>query len=411
MQKLVVALFISFMIFGMVLHAPLLIADEDNDNSGPSDDSVTDNSDSDDDSANDNSGSSDDVDDNDSEDDANQDDEEETGEESEDDDSRFRERARAEIRAKNGCVIKIEREIKFENGKRVEEIKRKMECADGRKREVQIKVESRTSDGKVRERIKYEFEGEELEVEAEEGIDLEEESNATHYRLRARLRNGNATDIKIMPDTASEIALERLRALNFTIELREVRHKNIPRVVYNIETNKHGRFLGVFKLAMKVEGEVDPETGEFLGVSKPWWAFLVAGEDSDQTQPGEDEEEEEDTGEEENETNQITVNLLEQNNSSETGTATLVESNGQVTVTIDMTGFQEDVSQPAHIHAGSCPDVGAVSYPLTDVLNGESETILNVTFDVLEDELPLALNVHKSAEEAAVYTACGNLGF
>ena len=86
-----------------------------------------------------------------------------------------------------------------------------------------------------------------------------------------------------MPDTASEIALERLRAKNFTIELREVRHRNIPRVVYHIRSNKTGRFLGIFKLKLRVEGQVDPETGEFIGTSKPWWAFLVTGEDSDQT--------------------------------------------------------------------------------------------------------------------------------
>ena len=34
---------------------------------------------------------------------------------------------------------------------------------------------------------------------------------------------------------------------------------------------------------MKVEGQIDSETGEFLGTNKPWWAFLVSGEDSDQT--------------------------------------------------------------------------------------------------------------------------------
>ena len=318
MQKLVVALFISFMIFGIVLHAPLVISEEGSDsNDSGSDNSETSvrvdaeasvTSDSD------NSDEEDETEDDEDEDDNREDDDQD---ETEDDKNelRIRERTRAILR-EGDCVIKIEREIKFEDGRRVEEIKRKMECADGRKIEVQIKVESRTVGGEIRERIRYELEGEELEVEAEEGIDLEEESNATHYRLRARLRNGNATDIKIMPDTASEVALERLRALNFTIELRERMHNNVPRVVYNIESNKTGRFLGVFKLAMKVEGEVDPETGEFLGVSKPWWAFLVTGEDSDQTQPGDDEEEE-DSDSNETETNETETNetINETNNS------------------------------------------------------------------------------------------------
>jgi len=355
----VVVLFLSFLIFGIMLHAPLLIAEEGSSN----------------DTNDDNGSNSDDV--NDSEDDDGADDD--SNDEDEDED---------------GVKNNLTRE-------KAKERKRKIECADGRKVEVKIKIENRTVDGRVREKIEYESEGDELEVEAEEGIDLEEESNATHYKLKARLRsNGNVTEIKIMPDTASEIALERLRALNFTIELREVKHKNIPRVVYHIESNKTGRFLGIFKFAMKVQGEVDPETGEFLGVSKPWWAFLVAGEDSDQT----DEEDDED-----NQT--VTVELSEQNSSGESGTATLTEENNQTIVSIGMTGFQENVSQPAHIHIGSCPDVGSVTYPLTNVLNGESETILNVTLDQLEGELPLAINVHKSTEEASVYVSCGDIGF
>jgi len=270
MRKLVVALLLSFLIFGILLHAPLVNSEEGN-NSGSDDNRVI--SAADDDSDDDNeTGEEDDEDKN------------ETEDEEDKDETRIRERTR-EILTSGNCTIKVEKTVKIESGKRVEVIKRKMECTDGTKAEIKIKIENRTTEGKLRERIEYEFEGEELEVEAEEGIDIEEESNATHYKLKARLRsNGNVTDIKIMPDTASEIALERLRALNFTIELREIKHKNIPRVVYHIEADKTGRFLGIFKLKLKVETEVDPETGEVVTFSKPWWAFLVAGEDSDQAE-------------------------------------------------------------------------------------------------------------------------------
>ena len=85
-----------------------------------------------------------------------------------------------------------------------------------------------------------------------------------------------------MPDQVVELALERLKALNFTIELKEIKDNNKLRVIYNIEANKTGRFLGIFKLKLKLEGQIDPETGEFIRINKPWWAFLVTGEDSDQ---------------------------------------------------------------------------------------------------------------------------------
>lgn len=187
------------------------------------------------------------------------------------------------------CKIKIEREFKIENGKRIEKIEKKIECADGTKSMFKLKIENSTVEGKVKEKIKYKLENEsKIEVEAEDEIDLDENTTGTEYRLRAKLKNGNFTYIKIMPDTASKIAIERLKALNFTIHLKEKIKDNIPGVVYNIEANKSGKFLGIFKLKMKASAEVDPETGEVISVNTPWWAFLVSQSDETIT--------EEDTG-------------------------------------------------------------------------------------------------------------------
>ena len=64
-------------------------------------------------------------------------------------------------------------------------------------------------------------------------------------------------------------------ANNISLELVEIQHKNIPRVVYKVETNDKGRFLGIFKIAMRAQAQVDAETGEILTKNVPWWAFLV----------------------------------------------------------------------------------------------------------------------------------------
>ncbi len=106
---------------------------------------------------------------------------------------------------------------------------------------------------------------------------------------------------------------------------------------------------------------------------------------------------------------EMTVPLAMENKSGESGTATLKETTGQVTVTIALTGYPADIAQPAHIHVGSCPGVGAVKYPLTSVVNGKSTTVLPVTLAALKAQLPLAINVHKSKEEITNYTACGAL--
>jgi hypothetical protein len=108
---------------------------------------------------------------------------------------------------------------------------------------------------------------------------------------------------------------------------------------------------------------------------------------------------------------QLSVVLFEQNDSGETGTVSLVEQDGKVTVMVNTLGGPSDTPQPAHIHVGSCPDVGTVKYPLTSVVDGSSVTTLDVTLSQLQSGLPLAINVHKSATEAAFYTSCGDLIF
>lgn len=105
---------------------------------------------------------------------------------------------------------------------------------------------------------------------------------------------------------------------------------------------------------------------------------------------------------------QTTVTLAQQNDSGEEGTVDLVEENGQVKVTINLSGVPE-TDQPAHIHAGACPEPGAVVYPLTNVVNGTSETMVDTTMAQLQAQMPLAVNVHKSADEVSTYVACGDI--
>lgn len=107
--------------------------------------------------------------------------------------------------------------------------------------------------------------------------------------------------------------------------------------------------------------------------------------------------------------NEMKVNLVGENNSGESGTAVLKEENGKTTVTINLTGFQTGGPQPAHVHMGACPGVGDIKYPLKDIVNGQSVTVLSATLTEIRQALPLAINIHKSSKEIAVYTSCGEL--
>lgn len=105
----------------------------------------------------------------------------------------------------------------------------------------------------------------------------------------------------------------------------------------------------------------------------------------------------------------VTVQIDEQNNSKQTGIATLEEVNGKVDVTLVLSNIVQGANMPAHIHAGACPTPGAVVYPLTNVTGTTTKTTLNVTLADLMKQMPLAINIHKSASEMKVYTSCGNI--
>jgi hypothetical protein len=94
-----------------------------------------------------------------------------------------------------------------------------------------------------------------------------------------------------------------------------------------------------------------------------------------------------------------------------------------------------DVARPAHIHAGACPDVGDVVFPLNDLtpaigpntlgegtpvaspaamIETTGDVVAESTTDVeasLDDILAAehAINVHESAEMIDVYIACGDV--
>lgn len=105
----------------------------------------------------------------------------------------------------------------------------------------------------------------------------------------------------------------------------------------------------------------------------------------------------------------ISVNLDALNKSGQLGSAVVKDENGKAKVTLTITGEPKGAIEPAHIHVGACPNPGAVKYPLNNVVEGKSETVLEVSTDELLKELPLSINVHKSAKDIKIYVACGNI--
>ncbi|MBI4496988.1 MAG: CHRD domain-containing protein [Chloroflexi bacterium] len=104
----------------------------------------------------------------------------------------------------------------------------------------------------------------------------------------------------------------------------------------------------------------------------------------------------------------LTLTMQEQNNSGQTGTATLTPRDGQTEIAIDITASLAGVAQPAHIHAGSCANLGAVRFPLSNVTDGTSTTTVDADLATLQQGA-YAVNVHQSAQEIAVFTSCADI--
>ena len=103
------------------------------------------------------------------------------------------------------------------------------------------------------------------------------------------------------------------------------------------------------------------------------------------------------------------VTLMEQNGSGQNGMATLTDmGNGMTMVTLEISNGTT-TPQPAHIHAGTCANLDPKpAYPLSSVVNGRSETMVDVNVDDLLAG-DFAINVHKSPTEASVYVSCGTI--
>jgi hypothetical protein len=103
------------------------------------------------------------------------------------------------------------------------------------------------------------------------------------------------------------------------------------------------------------------------------------------------------------------IHLVAQNNSGETGTATLMDGEDGLIVKVTMTPAS-DADQPAHIHTGTCDKLDPKpKYPLKAIHAGTSETTIpKVTIADLE-KTPFAINVHKSTTDIPTYVSCGNI--
>ncbi len=168
----------------------------------------------------------------------------------------------------NKVNVEVKTEIR-EDGTTLIEEEREFFTKSG----ILIKLKSIIENDGANIKIKREIEigGEKIES----GVEMIEKFEGEEVKLKAKLSNGNEQEIKIMPDRASEIALERLKTNKFEIELKEVGEGENLQAVYIAKVDENGKLLGLFKVKLKSEAQIDGETGEIISLKKSWWDFLA----------------------------------------------------------------------------------------------------------------------------------------
>ncbi|MFH1326832.1 MAG: hypothetical protein ABIH59_01765 [archaeon] len=127
-------------------------------------------------------------------------------------------------------------------------------------------------------RIRLEVGGVSVDCDCE----MNQEKIQNRTKLSVKMSNGKNAEIKIMPNTASEKALERLRLKvcseenGCAIELKEVGSGEQTKLAYELKTQRKAKFLGIFGTKMQVKAQIHAENGELIKIQKPWWAFLAS---------------------------------------------------------------------------------------------------------------------------------------
>ena len=104
----------------------------------------------------------------------------------------------------------------------------------------------------------------------------------------------------------------------------------------------------------------------------------------------------------------VTIPMVALDDSGQTGSATLIAAGDVTWVAVNVGAGPLGVSQPIHIHSGSCDALGGVEQKLTSLENGRSVTMIDspIATYLAGDR---SINLHKSGPEASVYTSCGDI--
>jgi len=147
---------------------------------------------------------------------------------------------------------------------------------NGKEYQIEIKTKTKMKNGKKGEsEQEIEFHG----YNFSSALKVHFRNEGNESKLKVNLSNGEEREVKVLPDVASQNAIDVFRSRNITVELKEVGDGTNKEVVYEADGEKEVKLFGFIKVQAKLKARVDSNTGEVSDFEKPWWSFLVTSED------------------------------------------------------------------------------------------------------------------------------------
>jgi hypothetical protein len=101
----------------------------------------------------------------------------------------------------------------------------------------------------------------------------------------------------------------------------------------------------------------------------------------------------------------VRLQLAEENNSGQSGTAVISPVDGERTRIVMEVDHPPDLPQPAHVHPGPCGNLGDPIAALESLVNGRSETIVPIALADLQRG-GFVVHAHRSEAEFDVSVVC-----
>src|SRR3989344_5735491 len=141
-----------------------------------------------------------------------------------------------------------------------------------------------TEESKVR--VDYRTDESGYTITYEDGYKIETDIRtvtASNGVVKVEVSDGSEATIRVNPDQAITKAFNS-ELENVDVKLEEKNYNNVPAVVYKLEGEHQGRFLGLFNIKTRYQAAVDASNGDVLEWNGPWWAFMITS-DGSSTEP------------------------------------------------------------------------------------------------------------------------------